>query len=159
MRKLLLFPLGLILLISFSCSKEDKSISETVTDSSSSGSSPHTTFNYSGSFAINKYDSNWVFINNYYAPTELSILVKNTSNYTLSTNFDASLLKGLTNNVIQVAIPSNYFSTNIPGTGIFNNGIINGYNVKDSLYYKVLYKGVNKSNVYLDFKGKLTSSY
>lgn len=160
MKKIVLLPLGLILLIGFSCSKEDKSIP--VSDASDNTGTPpaaHTTFVFSGTMLVDKNDSLWAPVTNYTATNVKSTIVGTTPNYTLSSDFDATALKGITNNVIPVSITNNYFSTYVVGTGIFNQGVLNGFYSNDSLYYRVLYKGVDKSNVFMDFKGKLTSSH
>lgn len=160
MRNFLLLPLGLILLIGFSCSKEDKSIP--VSDASDNTGTPpaaHTTFVFTGTMLVDKSDSLWTPVTNYTATNVISTIFGTGPNYTLSTGFDATALKGVTNNVIPVTITNNYFSTYVVGTGIFNQGVLNGYYNNDSLYYRVLYKGVAKSNVFMDFKGKLTSSH
>jgi len=160
MRKILLLPLGLILLIGFSCSKEDKSIP--VSDASDNNGPPpaaHTTFIFTGTMLVDKNDSLWVPVTNYTATNVKSTIFGTGPNYTLSSGFNATALKGETNNVIPVTITNNYFSTYAVGTGIFNQGVLNGFYSNDSLYYRVIYKGVNKSNVFMDFKGRLTNSY
>ena len=160
MKKNLLVLLGLVLLLGYSCSKEDKSIPvSSASDNTVTTPGPHTTFIFTGTMLVDKSDSLWVPVTNYTATNVFSTVCGTSPNYTLSTSFNATALKGETNNLVTVTINNNYFSTFVTGTGIFNQGVLNGFYSNDSLYYRVLYKGVNKSNVFLDFKGKLTSSY
>lgn len=160
MRNFLLLPLGLILLLGYSCSKEDKSLPvSSASDNTAATPAPHTTFIFTGTMLVDKSDSLWAPVTNYTATNVISTVFGTSPNYSLSTSFNATALKGQTDNVIPVTITNNYFSTFVTGTGIFNQGVLNGFYSNDSLYYRVLYKGVNKSNVFLDFKGKLTSSH
>lgn len=161
MKNKFLIPFVLVLLVGFSCSKDDTSV-PSAPSGSGQGTVPtttHTNFIYTGTMLVTKYDSNWVAVANYPLTNVNSKIVGTNPNYTLSTPFDASSLKGATNNVIPVNISTNYFNEYTGGTGIFIDGVTNGYNNKDSLIYRVLYKDVAKNNIYLDYSGKLTSSY
>lgn len=160
MKNTLFFFLTVLILLFFSCNKEDKSIPiSDASNNQSNGSVSHTTFIFTGNMEVDKNDSLWVFVTNYTATNVTSTMFGTGNNFTLSSNFVATSLKGETNNNIPVNVSNNYFSTYNPGTGIFNQGVLNGFYSSDSLYYKVLYKGINKSNVYLTFKGELSNSY
>lgn len=122
--------------------------------------SNHTNFIFTGTMNVDKYDSNWVSITNYSINQVTSKLLGTKPDFQLSTTFDASNLKGQTPNNIPVNIPNNSFSAFSNGVGIFSIGVMNGYYSKDSLYYHVVYHDQNNdNNFYLDFSGKLTSSY
>ncbi|OFY88154.1 MAG: hypothetical protein A3K10_16555 [Bacteroidetes bacterium RIFCSPLOWO2_12_FULL_31_6] len=145
----------------FSCSKEDNSVPSAP---SGTGQTPtptvHTTFIYLGTMNVEKYDSSGNAISTYPLININSKIVGTRPNYVLSTNFDASNLKGETNSSISVNIPTDYFNAFTSGTGIFTGGVLNGYNTRDSLYYRVFYIDVaNNNNIFLDYSGKLTSSY
>lgn len=147
--------------IFFSCSKEDNSVPSAP---SGTGQNPtpivHTTFIYLGTMNVDKYDSSWNAIINYPLLNVNSKIVGTRPNYMLSSNFDASNLKGETNSSIAVNILTDYFNAFTSGTGIFTGGVLNGYNTRDSLYYRVLYIDVaNNNKIFLDYSGKLTSSY
>lgn len=153
------FPILFSLIILFSCSKEEDSASSINIPVGSGGASAHTTFVFTGSMQVDKNDSNWVHISNYAVPNTTSKMIKETSNYTLSTNFDATVLKGEVIHSIPVEIPTHYFSAYSGGVGIFEIGVIDGYFDNDSLYYHVLYQDADSNNIYLDFTGLLTDSY
>jgi len=147
-------------LIFASCSKEEQSESTiAIPTGTGGGTSEPTTFVFTGSMAVDKNDSNWVDISNYIIPGTESRVFKATSNYIVSTNFDATSLKGEVIHSIPVDIPNNYFSGFADGVGIFTIGIIDGYYGNDSLYYHVLYQDADSNNIYLDFTGKLTNSF
>ncbi|HRN43034.1 MAG TPA: hypothetical protein PK649_13325 [Vicingus sp.] len=80
-------------------------------------------------------------------------------NYVLSTSFDGSALKGEVKSEINVEVPTTTFYNLNAGTGVFINGVINGVFTSDSLKYRVYLVGANNNNVYLNYSGKLTSSF
>ena len=151
----------LLIVFFFSCSKEDNSVPSSPS-SSGQGTSPTTTltnFIYTGTMLVTKYDSSWNAVSNYPLSNVNSKMVGISPSYVLSTTFDASSLKGIANSLIPINIQNNYFTEYTGGSGIFIDGVTNGYNTKDSLFYRVLYKDVAKNNIYLDYSGKLSSSY
>jgi hypothetical protein len=146
----------------FSCSKEDQSIPPPTGETNQTPVVPTgpTTFIYTGIMLVNKYDSSWNAISTYPIFNINSKIVGTKPDYVLSSTFDASNLKGLTNSTIPVNIQTNSFYAFTNGTGIFTGGVINGYNTRDSLYYRVFFiDGTNSNKIYLDYSGKLTSSY
>lgn len=148
------------LLVLFACNKEDKSLPvSNAPANTGNGSTQHTTFVFTGNMGVDKNDSLWAPVTTYTAPNIVSTVFGTSPNYALSTSFVATSLKGETNNNISINVSNNYFQSYNPGTGIFNQGVLNGFYGSDSLYYRVLYKGLNKSNVYLTYSGKLTNSY
>lgn len=152
----------LIALFFFACSKEDNSVSSAPSGTAQTPTTPteHTTFIYLGTMSVEKYDSSWNVISNYPLLNVNSKIVGTRPNYVLSSNFDASNLKGEPNSSIAVNIPTDYFSEFTSGTGIFAGGVMAGYNTRDSLYYRVLYIDISNNNkIFLDYSGKLTSSY
>lgn len=152
----------LITLFFFSCSKKDNSVPSAPSETTQNPTpTVHTTFIYLGTMNVDKYDSSWNAISNYPLININSKIVGTRPNYVLSSNFDASNLKGETNSSIAVTIQTDYFSEfTSGGTGIFTGGVMSGYNTRDSLYYRVLYIDVaNNNKIFLDYSGKLTSSY
>lgn len=144
-----------------SCYKEKK-LEPSAPGAINTGGDPvHTTFFYSGNMDVTKYDSSFNLITTYTQVTVPSKIVGTRPNYLLSTTFNATNLKGETVHSIAVEIPSNNFSiTSTTGTGIFTDGVLAGYNNKDSLYYRVLYTDpANNNKIFLDFSGSLTSSF
>jgi len=108
---------------------------------------------------VDKYDSNGTAITNYTLTNSYSNLTGTEPNYQLSTDINASALKGETTNSISVNIPNDYMSSIGSGTGIFVGGIITGFYNGDSLYYRVLYKDFDNNNIFLDYQGQLTDSH
>jgi len=145
--------------IMFGCSKNDNSLPDPGAPVAVSGSETHTVFNFSGNMLVDKYDSNGTAITNYTLTNSYSNLTGTEPNYQLSTDINASALKGETTNSISVNIPNDYMSSIGSGTGIFVGGIITGFYNGDSLYYRVLYKDFDNNNIFLDYQGQLTDSH
>ncbi len=152
----------LIALVFFSCAKNDNSVPSSPAGNGH-GTVPTTTptnFIYTGTMNVDKYDSSWVHIETYQSLDVNSKIVGTNPSYILSTTFNATSLKGAVNNSIPVNIPSNYFYEYVGGVGLFVDGVMNGYNTRDTLYYHVLYKDLSNNNkIFLDYSGKLTSSF
>lgn len=157
--KNLLFILSMALLIT-SCYKEKK-LEPTPPIPLNSGNpiADRTNFIFSGNMFIEKFDSLGNLITNYTVYSVASKMVGTKPNYLLSTNFDGSALKGEVKNEINVEVPGNSFFNLSAGSGIFVNGVINGVFNSDSLKYRVYIVGTNNNNIYLNYKGKLTSSF
>lgn len=143
-----------------SCHKEKKLIPSAPVASNAAGSvAPHTNFIFSGSMYVEKYDSTGNPVTNYTVYLVASKMVGTTPNYTLSTTFDGSNLKGEVKNEIAVEIPSHEFFNLTSGSGIFINGVINGFFSNDSLKYRAYVQGANNNNVYVNYSGQLTNSF
>ncbi len=157
-KNILLFLFTLIL---FSCYKEKKLVPSPAVNSNTNTTPTQKTYVYSGNMNITKYDSSFNLITTYFRPSTISKLSGISPNYTLSTTFDATALKGETNHSIPVEISSEHFSVVTPsGTGIFADGVLAGYNKLDTLYYRVLYTDLsNKNKIFLDYTGDLINSY
>lgn len=154
--------LFLMIFFFIGCSKEDNSVPSAPSGTGQTPTTPaeHTTFIYLGTMNVDKYDSSGNAISNYPLLNVNSKLVGTKPDYVLSTNFDASNLKGEPNSSISINIPTDYFNAFTSGTGIFTGGVLNGYNTRDSLYYRVFFIDVaNNNRIFLDYSGKLTSSY
>lgn len=155
------FALLLITLFFFSCAKDNSTLpSNDIPPVQNPVSTTKKTFIYTGIMNVDKYDSNMVALNNYNIININSQLFGTNPDYVLSIILNGSSLKGISTNEININIPSTYyFNTIVGGTGIFESGVLNGYNTRDSLYYFVLYKNISKENIYLTYTGKLTSSF
>ena len=148
-----------IVVVLIGCSKNDNSLPDPGSSVTTSGNSVHTVFNFLGNLIVDKYDSNGAAISNYTLTNSYSNLTGTEPDYQLSTNINASALKGETTNTISVTIPNTYISNFGAGTGIFVGGIINGSYTGDSLHYRVLYKDFDNNNIFLDYHGQLTDSH
>lgn len=143
-----------------SCYKEKKLEPSAPILSNPTGSvDSHTNFIFSGYMYIEKYDSIGNPVTNYMVYSVASKMVGTKPNYVLSTTFDGSALKGEVKNEIAVEVPGNNFFNLNAGTGIFVNGVIDGFFSSDSLKYRVYIESANNSSVYVNYRGQLTSSY
>lgn len=143
-----------------SCYKEKKiDPSDSVSSNHTGSVAPHTNFIFSGYMYVEKYDSIGNPVTNYMVYSVASKMVGTKPNYVLSTTFDGSALKGEVKNEIAVEVPVNNFFNLNSGTGIFINGVINGFFSNDSLKYRAFIEGANNNNVYVNYWGQLTSSY
>lgn len=149
-----------VALVLTSCYKEKK-LEPTPPIPLNTGNPPaaHTNFIFSGNMFVEKYDSLGNPVTNYTVYTVASKMIGNNPNYVLSTNFDGSALKGEVKSEINVEVPTTTFYNLNAGTGVFINGVINGVFTSDSLKYRVYLVGANNNNVYLNYRGKLTSSF
>ena len=147
-----------IVLSLFACSKEDNSLPESVVTTNVSQPTP-TMFIFTGDVEVDKYDSNSVQIANYTLPGKVSTLNGSNPDYTITNNINGTSLKCEVINTIEVYIPVGAFFSFSSGTGVFINGVYNGFYSTDSLSYQVMYTDYDKNNIYLNFRGELTDSY
>lgn len=143
-----------------SCYKEKK-LEPSAPIPLNTGTTPaaHTNFIFSGSMFVEKFDSLGNPITNYTEYSVASKMIGTKPNYLLSTSFDGSALKGEVKSEINVEVPGDSFFNLSAGSGVFVNGVINGFFNSDSLKYRVYIVGTNNNNIYLNYKGKLTSSF
>lgn len=151
--------LALTLILLFACKKEEQGTPTDVFPDLTPAPTNHTTFVFSGVMNVDKYDSSWVPITNYNVNFVESRMIKNPSNFQLTTQFNGASVKGETINSVNFDVSNNTFSTFNSGTGIFIYGVLEGFYNKDSLYYKVIYKTPDSNNVYLRYQGRFTNSF
>jgi hypothetical protein len=149
--------IGLLL---FACSKEDDSLPESVASNSTVPQSTPTTFEFTGTMLVDKYDSNGAAVSYYPMANIISKLEGTKPAFKLSANnINGEALKGVVINSININVPGMSFYNIGSGEGLFIGGVYDGIYSGDSLKYKVLYKDVGKNDIYLQYKGKLTNSY
>jgi hypothetical protein len=144
----------------FACSKEDNSLPESVAQDVTFPQSTPTTFEFTGTMLVDKYDSNGAAVSYYPMANIISKLEGTKPAFKLSANnINGEALKGVVINSININVPNISFYSLTAGEGLFVGGVYDGVYSGDSLKYKVLYKDVGKNDIYLQYKGKLTNSY
>ncbi|MCB9361552.1 MAG: hypothetical protein H6587_09520 [Flavobacteriales bacterium] len=144
----------------FACSKEDNSLPESEVAENPIPQSDPTTFEFTGTMLIDKYDSNGTAVSNYPLGNVMSKLEGTKPTFKLSANnINGEALKGVVINSINISVPSTSFYSLSAGQGLFVGGVYDGVYTTDSLKYKVIYKDAAKNDIYIEYKGRLTNSY